>query len=232
MRSAQRYLFDRSFETETPGRQFATARPEANDTPPVYTSEDLARARAEGVALGRAEALAERNIELEIGRLRQATLDAIASRMGELLAHSAEASEQAARDAVTIAARIAGKLLPRLYRERACSELQELIAGVLAKISDAPKVVVRISPTLVGELAPMIEASIAGGDLDHRLAVLGDPALEEGDCRIDWSGGGVIRDQALLWREIEALLADCVTPGVQHSLGLPSPTIPSGETHV
>ncbi len=134
MRSAQRYLFDRSFETET-------ARPAVRHGPSgertirlrPTPSEDLARARAEGVALGRAEALAERNIELEIGRLRQATLDAIAGRLGELLAHSAEASEQAARDAVTIAARIARKLLPRLYRERACSELEELIAGVLAR---------------------------------------------------------------------------------------------------
>src|SRR5512134_1742712 len=135
MPSAQRYLFDRSFQAELPGRQFAKASAELSAVaPPAYSKGDLDRARAEGVALGRAEALAECNIEREIGRLRQATLDAIAGRLGELLTNSAEASERATRDGVAIAAAIARKLLPRLYRERACSELEELITGVLARI--------------------------------------------------------------------------------------------------
>jgi flagellar assembly protein FliH len=232
MRSAQRYLFDRSFEAELPGRQFAIVSAEATAVPLIYTSEDLDRARAEGVALGRAEALAEFDMEREIGRLRQATLDAIAGRLGELLAGSAKASEQAARDAVAIAAAIARKLLPRLYRERASSEIEELVAGVLAAIGDEPKVIVRISPDLVGELAPAIGASIAASRHEKRLTVIGDPAVGEGDCRIDLTGGGVIRDQALLWREIDALLTEYAAQGAARPLSLPPPAAASGERHV
>ena len=233
MRSAQRYLFDRSFEAQLPGGQLATASAELSAVaPPAYSKGDLDRARAEGVALGRAEALAECNIEREIGRLREATLDAIAGRLGELLAESAQASEHAARDAVAVAAVIARKLLPRLYRERACSELEELITRVLAAIGDQPKAMVRISPALVDELAPLIEASIAAGGHDQRLTVLGDPAIQEGDCRIDWPGGGVIRDEGLLWREIDALLCECVAHGPPHSLSLPAVADGTGATHV
>ncbi len=91
----------------------------------------------------------------------------------------------------------------------------------------------RISPTLVGELAPMIEASIAGGDLDHRLAVLGDPAFEEGDCRIDWSGGGVIRDDR---RCYGAKSKPCWPIASPRASNIPWPPISnnvaSGETHV
>lgn len=233
MRSAQRYLFDRSFEAQLPGRQFATASAELSAVaPPAYSKEDLDRARAEGVALGRAEALAECNIERETGRLRQATLDAIAGRLGELLANAAEASEHAARDAVAVAAVIARKLLPRLYRERACSELEELITRVLAGIGDQPKATVRIAPALVDELAPLIEASIAARSHDQRLTILGDPAIQEGDCRIDWPGGGVIRDEGLLWHEIDALLCECVAHGPPPSPSLPSVADGTGATHV
>ena len=72
------------------------------------------------------------------------------------------------------------------------------------------------------ELAPLIEGSIAAGGHDQRLTILGDPAIQEGDCRIDWPGGGVIRDDTLLWREIDALLSECVAHGPPRSLSLPS----------
>ena len=232
MRPAKRYLFDRSFETDLPGQQAATASGQAKAVAPAYTNEDLDRARTEGIALGRKEALAECNAEREIGRLRQATLDAIACRLGELLTNSAEASGRAARDAVAIAAVIARKLLPRLYQERACSELKDLIEGVLARIGDEPKVIVSIAPALVGELAPLIEASAAARGLEQRVTVLGDSALMEGDCRIVWSGGGIIRDHALLWREIDELLAECKVQDASRSASLPSPTVPFGENHV
>lgn len=212
MPSAQRYLFDRSFELS--GRPSAMASAESVAVAsPAYTRQDLDAARAEGVALGRAETLAECNIEREMGRLRQAALDAIAGRLGELLANSADASEHAARDAVAIAAAIARKLLPRLYREEACSELEDSITRILERVGDAPKVTVRISPALVDELAPLIKASVIAGGHDQQLTILGDPAVQEGDCRIDWPGGGFIRDHALLWREIDALLAECVAGG-------------------
>jgi flagellar assembly protein FliH len=184
MQPAKRYLFDRRFETDLPRQQAATAFAQVKAGAPAYTSEDLDRARSDGIALGRRDALAECNVEREIGRLRQATLDAIAGRLGELLTSQAEAAERAARDGVAIAAAIARKLLPRLYRERACSELEGLITGVLAGIGDEPKVIVSIAPALVGELSPAIEASAAARDLEKRLTVLGDPTIEEGDCRI------------------------------------------------
>ena len=123
---------------------------------------------------------------------------------------------------MAVAAVIARKLLPRLYRERACSELEELITRVLAGIGDQPKATVRIAPALVDELAPLIEALIAARGHDQRLTILGDPAIQEFDCRIDWPGGGVIRDEGLLWQEIDALLCECVGHGPP-----PSPSLPS-----
>jgi flagellar assembly protein FliH len=231
MRPAKRYLFDRSFEADLSSQQAATAFAQ-KAVAPIYTSEDVDRARADGIALGRADALAECNKEREIGRLRQAALDAMAGRLGELLASSTEASGRAAKDAVTIAAAMARKLLPRLYRERACSELEELISSVLARIGDEPKVIVSIAPALLGELAPVIEASAAARGLEKQLTVLGDSTLEEGDCRIDWSGGGIIRDHTLLWREIDEVLAECIVDDASRPPSLPYPSVSSGENHV
>jgi flagellar assembly protein FliH len=91
---------------------------------------------------------------------------------------------------------------------------------------------VSIATALVSELSPAIEAAAAARDLEKRLTVLGDPTIEEGDCRIDLSEGGIIRDQALLWREIDELLADCIVQDAPRPLSLPSPAVSSGENHV
>jgi flagellar assembly protein FliH len=230
MRPAEPYLFDRWFDAVPPLSAAATEHSQSVE--PAYTSQDMQRARADGIALGRAEAIAEYEIERERERRLQNTLDAVAESFAELLAKSTQAAEEAGRDALVIAGAVARKLLPRLYRERACSEIEGFVESILARIQDEPTVTVRMSPSLVAELAPGIEAAMAAGGRERRLRVAGDAAVAEGDCRIEWSGGGIIRDQTLLWREIDALMAEYVGPVATPPAGPPYPCPPTGEDHV
>jgi flagellar assembly protein FliH len=234
MRPAEPYLFDRWFDAVLPDDPLVSGSTAEHhgSVEPAYTSEDMQRARADGIALGRAEAIAEYDIERERERRRQDTLDAVAERLAELLTKSAQAAEEAGRDALVIAVAVARKLLPRLYREHACSEIEGFVESILARIQDTPTVTVRISPTLVAELAPGIEAAMAASGHEKRLRVVGDTAVAEGDCRIEWSGGGIIRDQTILWREIDALMAECAGSVATRPASPPCPRLSTGEDHV
>ncbi|MGE5779405.1 MAG: hypothetical protein ACM30D_08850 [Hyphomicrobiales bacterium] len=233
MPPAERYLFDRWFDAVLPDGPPASSSASvySASVEPAYTSEDIQRARADGIALGRAEASAKYDIERESERRRQDTLAAIAERLAELLAGSAQAAEDAGRDALVIAGVVARKLLPRLYREHACSEIEGFVESILARMRDEPTATVRISPTLVAELAPCIENAMAASGHEKRLRLLGDTTLVEGDCRIEWSGGGIIRDQAVLWREIDALMAECVGRVAAPPATPPCPRLATGEEH-
>ena len=227
-------MFDRWFDTVLPDGPPVSAS--TSEYPvsvePAYTAEDMQRARADGIALGRAEAVAEYDIERESERRRQDTLAAVAERLAELLARSAQAAEEAGRDALAVAGAVARKLLPRFYQEHACSEIEGFVEGILARTQDEPTVIVRISPTLVADLAPGIEAALAANGHEKRLRVLADPAVAVGDCRIEWSGGGIVRDQAVLWREIDALMAECVGAVEAPPATPPCPRLATGEEHV
>jgi flagellar assembly protein FliH len=234
MRPAERYLFDRWFDAVLPDALpvSGSTSEHSGSVEPAYTSEDIQRARADGIALGRAEAISEYEIERESEWRRHDTLAAVAERLAELLAKSAQVAEEAGRDALVIAGAVARKLLPRLYRERACSEIEGFVESVLARVQDEPAVTVHISPTLVDALAPTIEAAVAASGHEKRLRVMGDPAVAEGDCRIEWSGGGIIRDQTALWREIDTLMAESVGSVAPPPASPPHPRLATGVEHV
>jgi flagellar assembly protein FliH len=46
-----------------------------------------------------------------------------------------------------------------------------------------------------------------------RLIVLGDPEVAEGDARLEWADGGVVRDAAAVERAIRSALARHLGPG-------------------
>jgi flagellar assembly protein FliH len=56
--------------------------------------------------------------------------------------------------------------------------------------------------TLRGE----VEALAQSRGFEGRIVVAPDDGLKAGDCRIEWSQGGVIRDADEIWRAIEAAM--------------------------
>jgi flagellar assembly protein FliH len=46
---------------------------------------------------------------------------------------------------------------------------------------------------------------------EGRLVVMADPAMAAGDCRIEWSDGGVIRDRAATLATIDDLVDRYIT---------------------
>ncbi|MBK8174565.1 MAG: hypothetical protein IPK66_04560 [Rhodospirillales bacterium] len=201
----QRFLFERRFDLPAPQEAPAEPEPEA---PPVFSAEDVERARAEGHAVGREQANAEWASKEHHEATLRASLDGIGERLQALQAVVGEARAQAERDAVLIAGVIAKRLLPVRYRENAIPEIEHLVATVLPRLAEETSINIAVAASLFPELGPRLEALALGNDLDGRLRITADAALPAGDCRMEWRGGGIVRDHAALWREVDVLVGE------------------------
>ena len=153
----------------------------------------------------------------------------MAREIARLLERTDAAAIDLGRQAVLVASAIARKLLPRLYREQARSEMEDVVArAFLQSPADRP-LIVRMAPPLADDLATRLAGGLAGAvGLEKRVQVVGDPTIADGDCRIEWPGGGLIRDQERLWREIEAFVGEAaatpaLSPPAQGSTTAPLP---------
>ncbi len=201
----ERYRFDRCFDGLAAGRPAATAlapAPAAAPAEPGFTRHDIERARAEGLARGRAEGAAAEEQRRAAERQRLQLLEALVAEVDALRDGAAAAAEAATTQAILVANAIARKLMPRRWREGAAGEIAEVVRRTLAGLAEPQAVTVRISPELHAALqADLLAVAAEGGAAD--LRVLADAAVAAGDCRIDWPGGGVLRDERALWREID-----------------------------
>jgi flagellar assembly protein FliH len=199
----QPFLFDRRFDYG--GREHADEAP-PEPPAPVFSLADLEAARADGVTLGRAEALAEAQVQLKAGQMQGATLQAVCERLSLALDQIDAAAGQATRDAIQIAAAIARRLLPSLYARHGASEVEELVAATLSGLPSDSSVSIRLAPSMAESLAPLLLQRAKEYGRGDRLHVSGDASVAEGDCAMEWMGGGLLRNRESLWREIEILI--------------------------
>src|SRR3546814_269578 len=143
-KTVQRFTFDLSFdedddvEDEAP-KEEATPEPAPPAPPPqpVFSAEDVAAARDEGLGAGMEEGMrkAQESIESRIG----AALEAIQATLPDIAARQAEANERMLHDATAVAAALMRKLLPELARRQGVAEIEALAAGCLSNLSEVPK---------------------------------------------------------------------------------------------
>lgn len=197
------FRFDRDFDLLLA----QAAEPDAAPPPPArYGEEDLVAARAEGYAAGHqaghGEAMAA------IGERSDACLAALAGALADIARSLGEDEAEMTRQASMLALALCRKVLPDAYRAAAGAAVCELVEALLPRLSREPLLTVRVPPPLAGDIEAHLAAIVRRHAFPGRLAVVADASLDGGDCRIAWQRGGLIRDWTLLWREIDALMAD------------------------
>jgi flagellar assembly protein FliH len=259
MNTAPKFLFDRDFDPDLlvggeprSGRRAGDAG--RSRAKPAITEDDLARARAEGLAEGREQASRDAAQSVEL-RLTEA-FETVGERLGEVISGTRAAHAAAAREATAVAVAIARRMVPELYRRNAAAEIELTVASVLSRVLETKELTVRAAEALAEPLRERITALAEARGIGERIRIAADPALPEGDCRIEWPGGGAERDSAALWTEIEAVIeknlgfvpsfadgdketADIsgavneenTTPMLECAANAPSAEIEVGETH-
>ncbi len=220
-------MFETVFEDLTPPEATATVNPEEEyeaepeepqEVIPTFTGEELEAARAEGFQAGKDEGL---NASLDsIERQVSATLGNMEKEIARLLDGQKEANQDATHLALSTAVAIARKMLPEMASRNALAEIERVVADILPRIIDEPRVTARVHGDLESRVGSLLETLVAETGFTGQIIVNSDNGLNIGDCRLEWSCGGAERNTAALWRDID----DIITRNFDRELVTQAPT--------
>ncbi|HEY9080893.1 FliH/SctL family protein [Magnetovibrio sp.] len=214
----KKFLFDRDFSPEAALKMQLEAQAKAAseaepveiveetlaDVPVTYTEEELAQARAEGFQAGHTEATRDLTSALE-QRLTN-TMDAINAQVANLFDAFARDKEEHSRDAVAVATVIVRKLFPALNMDKAMAEIEHMIVEAMQRTSGSPTLIIRVTPDMKDAVEAKVTELAALRGRDGTVTVMADAKVAEGDATIEWDGGGMVRDSALMWQEIDEII--------------------------
>jgi flagellar assembly protein FliH len=209
--SPQRFTFDRAFP-QTADRVVPIEKKE----PTVALSEHerlMAAAHAAGRQQGFLEGKAEADgaFAAHLARATETLAYAMEAVRADLDAIQARASGEAVMFAEAFARHLAGSLLDAAPMAR----IEDAARRVFDDLRGQPHVAARVSPALADATKERLSAIARERGFEGRLIVLGEPEIADGDVRIEWADGGVVRDRAA----VERRLADAVAQALAAQAG-------------
>ena len=211
MRKTKPFMFDYSFDDGADDARKAKedaalrAQKEAADrAPPTFTVEELAAARTEAEALGRQQGMSDAmaSIDQQVAR----TLDAVMTRLPRVFEEHANWTKAMEADAVRLSSAIMHKLAPELTREKALPEVESVIQEAFGFLTEQPKVMIRVASQLEDALADKVNLMASRIGYEGQVVLVGDPELQEDDCRVSWQAGAVERSLNETWQQIDDLV--------------------------
>ncbi len=119
--------------------------------------------------------------------------------IGDRLTVAAEALRQLEgrleQEAIDIAVAVAGKLAATLTAREPLAEIRRLVGDCFANLRGVPHLVVRVHDDLMDEARTELTRLASERGFDGRLVILAEPTIARGDCRIEWSTGGIMLDR-------------------------------------
>lgn len=153
----------------------------------------LALARQEGEASGfiAGEASAMASVE----RQRALALGVLGDRLSVAAAALAALETRLEAEAIDIAVAVASKLAGALIEREPLSEVRRLVADCFSNLRGVPHLVVRVNDDLLEDARAELTRLATERGFEGRLVLLAEPGIALGDCRIEWSSGGVMLDR-------------------------------------
>jgi flagellar assembly protein FliH len=214
MGTFEKFLFDTSFESErereAKARAAAEAEAAAEPPAPTFSEEELEAARQAAFAEGKAAGLAEAE-QSQVKRLADSVAD-LPPHFERLSQELEQLETERRRGALDSAVTVVRKIFPRLAREGGLEEIQAVVEACLERLRDEPRLVIRCADSDLDTLRARIEGSTSCGSFEGKLVFLADETITPGDVRVEWADGGAERDQAALWKEIDAIIARALSP--------------------
>ena len=181
--------------------QRSTSAPPKPTVPEELVAQLVAQAReqayAEGLLAG------ERNATSMAAQTLAAAAGMLATQTAEMAAALDDATLQAPREAIELAASIGRKLALHLLARFPTTELDALIGECMQSLGGVPHLVVRCHPDIADEIRDIATAHMQTSGFSGRLIVMGDPDLRLGDGRLEWVDGGLVRDIGAISQDID-----------------------------
>jgi flagellar assembly protein FliH len=194
MKAAAKFLFDEDFAT--------------GEKPTITVVEaERRRADAESVAHRNGFAAGQAQAQADGARQIAAALALIGNGLARIESALSGIEARLECEAVEVAVAVANKLAPELIAREPFSEISALATECFRHLVATPHVAVRIARDIYESTREKLEEIARAGGFEGRLTVLADDALAPGDCRIEWTEGGVNRDRAATQAAIEEAVA-------------------------
>jgi len=110
-------------------------------------------------------------------------------------------------EAVEVAVAVAGRLAPELIACEPLTEISALATDCFRHLVQTPHVTVHVGADIYDSAKHKLEEIAQVRGFEGRLTVHSDAAMAPGDCRIEWTDGGVVRDQAAIRSTIDDVVA-------------------------
>ena len=183
MKSSAKYLFDEDFAT---------------GAKPTITVVEAERRRvdAEAVAYRKGFAAGQQQAQNDAEQRIATALALIADGLSRLDRALSGIEGRLESEAVEVAVAVAAKLAPALIAREPFGEVSALATNCFQHLVKTPHVVVSIGADIYEAAKEKLNEIARARGFEGRLLVQSDPAMAQGDCRIEWADGGVNRDQA------------------------------------
>ncbi|GAA6199859.1 FliH/SctL family protein [Aquicoccus sp. SU-CL01552] len=191
-------LFLRDFDAEALTAGQAAALPEDMPPPPRTYGVDevdrlIAEAREAALLQGREEGAAMARAEAEESQAARgaAVLETIAARLSDLLEQEATHRRSLERDVVDMLVDIGERIAPEFLSAYSADLAQARIRAGLRMAGGSAKLTIRVSPEMAQVLEPQLAAMAQSAGIDPAPRLVAEPALGEGEVRLDWDNGGL-----------------------------------------
>lgn len=208
MTAIQKFLFDRSFDTDKPDPVEETVEeieePEPEEIVPTFSEEEMKAARDEAFVKGKEEGVNEAAAATEQSLL--ASLEKLNGKFTDLFQSQKEADSSILDSAISVATMINRKIFPALNERGALEEVEHLVVMAMEKILEEPSVSVYVHPELESPLSEHIDSLSAQANFRGEIRIISAEDIPLGDCRVEWDSGGAQRDTDGLWQEIDEIV--------------------------
>ncbi|MCF8476845.1 MAG: flagellar assembly protein FliH [Pseudolabrys sp.] len=109
-------------------------------------------------------------------------------------------------EAVQVAVAVAGKLAPELIAREPFAEISALATECFRQLATTPQIAVHTAADIYDVAKDRLEDIARTRGFEGRLTVQPDNAMAPGDCRIEWTDGGVSRDRVATLAAIDDMV--------------------------
>jgi len=210
----RKFTFDNDFDAPKAGAPKPTPEivvedlPPPPPPPPSFSEAELEAAVAEArkAALTEGQAKGKADATTQIERQTATALTAIATNFAKIDGEIQAATEQLRETALELSLAMVRRLFPEFARQHGLEEVTELLGRCLDTLRTEPRFTVRVASAQAETLLVEVDALAQSRGFEGRIVVAADENLKPGDCRIEWSQGGMIRSADEIWKAIEAAI--------------------------
>jgi flagellar assembly protein FliH len=209
----RKFTFDNDFDAPRPAPKaepeiIVEDLPPPPPPPPTFSEEELEAAVAEArkTALAEGQTKGKADAAAQTERLRAAALNAIAQHFAKVEGEVQAVAGQLRDTVLELSVAMVRRLFPEFARQHGLEEVKELLGRCLDTLRTEPRFTVKVASDQAETLKGEVEALAQARGFEGRIVVAAEEGLKPGDCRIEWSQGGMIRSADEIWKAIEAAM--------------------------